>query len=78
MNHSIDNKLVFTSEQPRMTQLLATLVPAMFEAWNKVTLSSDFLAQKHMYHYISSFTFHSQAEVSYVHRKVNQLRIHSS
>ena len=22
--------------QPRMTQLLATLVPAMFEAWNKV------------------------------------------
>jgi hypothetical protein len=23
-------------KQPRMTQLLATLVPAMFEAWNKV------------------------------------------
>jgi hypothetical protein len=48
VNHSIDNKLVFTSEQPRMTQLLATLVPAMFEAWNKVTSSSESLAKAHV------------------------------
>jgi hypothetical protein len=30
------NNASFMQRQPRMTQLLATLVPAMFEAWNKV------------------------------------------
>ena len=61
-----------------MTQLLATLVPAMFEAWNKVPLPSISLAPKRVYHHVSSFTFHSQAEVSYVHRKVNQLLIRAA
>ena len=57
--------------QPRMTQLLATLVPAMFEAWNKVRcLYSSLLPPLHFDLLFASRTLRAQAEISYVHRKV--------
>ncbi len=59
--------------QPRMTQLLATLVPAMFEAWNKVPPPLLPPSSPHLFSLTLSALprpSHSQAEISYVHRKV--------